>query len=67
MERGERGNGLVGSSIVKAVQICRGVEEMQVVLYLLLVSYRTNRRNKFWNICHNSSLSLVFGFLQICS
>lgn len=63
MERGGRGNELVGSSIVKTVQICRGVERMQIVLYLLLVPYQMNRRNKVWNICHNSSLSLVFGFL----
>lgn len=63
MEKGGRGNELVGSSIVKAVQICRGVEGMQIVLYLLLVPYQMNRRNKVWNICHNSSLSLVFGFL----
>lgn len=34
MERGGRGNGL-DFSIVKAVQICRGGEGMQMVLYLL--------------------------------
>jgi len=35
VERGGRGNGLVDFSIVKAVQICRGGEGMQMVLYLL--------------------------------